>query len=412
MKAFWKVCLSALLLGFVVIPAQAADAPTTTNDAAESAFILAHEQWRSAAVATLASSKDADSLYAAAYLAGASLDNAHTEDKDDLRKSQQTSLDYLDQAAALAPNAADIAARALMLCDQISACDLAVYADRYRTAAPDDARVWLPALQRAQKQHDETNVTAILQSMGAAQSFGSYQVAAAQRLQRGLAHVSPSPSFDDAVTSMDYDESFREQMATVLSSVQASAMAASITMPAFGSLNKACKPTLAVFAQRRSACRSVGLLLEQNGSYLNRRIGLLLHRRAADSDTDRAAAIASGRRLDWQSKQYYSKLASNVTAMAGASQPTPKQAHALLATTVSYMDAVREHHGEIPGIQALLVHAGLPLEPPADWIDKNQQYRLADDRRIAKHAQAQAESAQTSQSGACHASKPPSPSKP
>lgn len=404
MNNIWKICLSALLLGFVVIPTRAADAPTTTSDAAEAAFVVAHEQWRAATVATLASSNDADSLYAAAYLAGTSMHFANTANKESEIKARQTSLDLLDQAAALEPHAADIAARALMLCDQLTACDIATYADRYRAAAPNDARVWLPALQHALKQQDDTMVTAILQSMGAAQSFGSYQVAAAQRLRRGLAHAPSSPSLDDALTSMDYDESLREHMATFLRSAQATAMAVAIAMPAFGSLDKACKPTLAAFAQRRSACRSIGLLLEQSGSMIDRRIGLMLHRHAADNDADRAVAIASGRRLDWQTHLYYSKLATNRADTPRDGQPTPAQAREIMTTAQRYINAVREHHGEVLGIQALLTQAGLPLDPPADWFDKQQQSRLADDRRIAKQAQTQADNIQASQTGACHAS--------
>lgn len=380
MNNYWKLCLAMLLLGATALPALAAQhAPDARIDARTAQY----NQWQNDAIATLATRDDADSLFTAALYDLSSV--PRVDNTVHMRKhAQQHALDLLDQAAALEPTAADIAAQALLTCSKIAGCDVSTYADRYRAAAPNDALAWLPALQVAVKAQDQTEVTRIVQRMGAADSFHSYLVPTGERVERGMASVPPQPDFGELNRVAGGDQQLVADVTQSTRSVSARVLASMATMIPYDPIAKACKPAAAAFAERRSACRHIGLMLEHGGSMIANRIGLLLHRRAANSDADYASALASGRRLDWQSNLYASKFAYDNSGTPRGAEPTATDLRQIIAISKQRTTAIREHQGEAAGMNALLKEAGLPLNPPADWVDEQQRYRLADDARALK----------------------------
>lgn len=380
MNIYWKLCLPVLLLGATALPALAAQsAPDTKIDARTAQY----DQWQTDAVTTLAMRDDADSLFTAALYDLSPVLRAnntmHTR-----KHAKQHALDLLDQAAALEPNAADIAAQALMTCSEIVGCDVSTYADRYSTAAPNDALAWLPALQIAVKQADQTEITRIVQRMGAADTFHSYRVASGERAERAMSHVPTQPDFGELNRVVGGDQQLITDVTQSARSVSARMLASMATMLPYEPITKACKPTAAAFPERRQACRHIGLMLEHGGSAMGNQVGLLLHRQAADSDADHARALATGRRLDWQSRLYYSKLAYDNSDTPRGAMPTVTELRKIIAISKQHTAAIRKYHGEAAGIQALLANAGLPLNPPANWVDKQQQIRLTEDARYLK----------------------------
>lgn len=380
MNHYWKLCLAALLLGVTTVPALATQHAPDAKTAARTAQ---YNQWQADTLNTLKMRGDADSLFTAAlYELKPMLGADHT--LHTRKHAKQHALDLLDQAASLEPGAADIAAQALMTCSEITGCDIGTYADRYRAAAPNDALAWLPALQVAVKQQDQTEITHIVQRMGTADSFHSYMIAAGERAERGMSHVPPQPDFGDMNRVTGGDQQLIDEVTQSMRSVSARMLAISATMLPYEPITNACTPTAAAFANRRSACRHIGLLLEHGGSAIGNRIGLLLHRQAANSDADYASALATGRRLDWQSHIYISKLIAQSPAEPPGAEPTAKALRKIIAFTQRDTAATRRYQGEAAGRQALLKAAGLPLNPPANWVDKQQQIRLAEDARYLK----------------------------
>lgn len=367
MNSYCKLCLPVLLLGATALPVRAAQSapPAHKQDARQNIY----QHWQTTAIKTLAARDDADSLYAAALLerlpATDADGNMHARETHVRAHAMQRSLDFLDQAASLEPDGADIAAQALIACSHISGCDINTYADRYNAAAPNDAFGWWPALQQAQADKNQTAITENLLAMSHAATFTDYFVSHYQRLRRGLDQVPPPPAASTPSSAMGPTSAGNRR------AVVAMAVASAITLPPYGTVSKPCRPDNAQFAQRHEACLAIGKLMQRGAhTMVGYQIGLVLQRRAADNDADRQNALAVGRRLDWQLHNYHEKVSQSVGPDRAAAQRR------------DYFDALEQTGGELSAIQLLLNKAGLPLDPPADWVDKTQQAQLENEQHM------------------------------
>lgn len=346
MKSRWNICLPALLLAVFVVPALAAQDASSAAKAADSA---AYQRWLTSTAKTLASSDDADALLMAALLQKA---------------ASKHGVYLMDRAAAREPGAADLAAMAMTMCLDVPTCDVKAHVASYRRIAPTDAFGWWPALQQAEAAKDQAAVTESLLAMSRAETFNDYFVGYFQRLRRGLGDAppvplpsTPSPTFDAA-------------SADDVRAIDAMAFASAIAMPQYATVANPCRPDNPQFAQRRTACFAIGELMQHSArSRISYQIGLALQRRAADTDAERQHALAAGRRADWQLLNY-EKLTPNWSQSGAAAQLR------------DYFDALERTGSEISATQQLLQKAGLPLDPPSDWVDKRQQAQLASERHM------------------------------
>lgn len=372
MTARWNLCLAVLWLG-AAIPALATQSPSAAAKAADTA---AYQQWQADAASTLDKSDNADALLTAAMMQTTLIMQqvspmvAQDQPAQALRRdARERKLRFMDRATAREPGAADLAAFALNACMEIPTCDAATYAAHLRRIAPTDALVWWAALRQAEADKDPAAITANLLSMGDAETFNDYWASYYQRLRRGLDEAplpplssTPSPEMDGAT-------------ANDLRNVYAIGLASAVALPAYANVTKPCRPDDVHFAERRTACRAIGILLQRGArTMISYRIGLALQRQAANDEADYQAALAAGRRLEWQFEAFYNTLLG----------PEPDRDQVAAAQARDYLDAIEQTGGELAAIQSLLKNAGFALDPPADWVDKDQQARLAHDQRFFK----------------------------
>lgn len=255
--------LAAVMLTLMIAPACGKAWITEFFPPPSKAERAAYATWTAKAVTTLTARGDADALFTAASLAGTDTGLMPRRTPAALRHR----LALLQQAAALAPEAPEIARAGLSVCAQLSGCDIRAWTERLDAAGPDDASRLRPALRAAWQRHDDAAVTTILQDMAQAGHFNDDLLATATRLARGLAYVpdamppqvwlgsrpeSASPA--DPRLSLD---------ARTVHEAVAWFLAQGMTISNYGSLLQACRPDRAEFAQRRADCTSIGVLLKR-----------------------------------------------------------------------------------------------------------------------------------------------------
>jgi hypothetical protein len=129
---------------------------------------------------------------------------------------------------------------------------------------------------------------------------------------------------------------------------------AAMAMPAFQPLSEACRgKALEATTTRRADCRHVAqLMAEASDSAISESIGMMLLQTLADSDGERAAALAQRRQFDWRMQQWR-RLASQ---QVGHGDP---------GFVRLLRDPTIQRESDL--IARLLTEAGAPLDPPADW---------------------------------------------
>ena len=259
--------------------------------------------WQSRIVQLLSDQGLADTLTTAALMLPVSMtlyDGSLTESE---RKAAKNKLDtrrlqLLDRAAAMAPNAPDIASLTLAVCTRVADCDVAAHAERLHQAAPEDAGYLMPALADARSRQDSNEVSAILQSMADAKTFKTWYPALRQRAQRGLATIAV-PAMPEPLPA-EFSERHPDVDNTTLAELMAAtSMFAVADMPEYGSIGQVCKEDGDDFAARQQACRQIGVMLSHDPSLIAARVGLALWRRSALDQADRQSAEHASHTLDW-----------------------------------------------------------------------------------------------------------------
>lgn len=319
----WIIAAPALATGLLTATMACASASSETRadvDATESA-------WRTGAIETLAALPDADSAVTAAGLARL------------LPNGASRSLSLFDRATALAPDAADIGLLDVIQCSTQPGCDVLGREARVRGIDPQNGDTWMAALHDASVHSDQARIDDVLSNMARSTYFNFYFASLGRRYLNGLNRI-PLPPGDtpgDARTP----EAQRQ--------VLAMSMVAALAIPAMQDLVHACQPGSPVSEGRRDTCRSIAASMDRGDSLITNMIGLRLQEWSARDAADRAEALAQRRRLQWRMHQ--------LNAIAGTPVlPTTKQMTTMLA-----------HEREADSIDAMLVDAGRPLDPPADW---------------------------------------------
>ena len=325
------------------------------------------DAWQRAVASKMESIGTADSLTAAALLLPATLPaagsntSAHNDQAGDggyqaaLQQSAGARLPMLERAAALAPDAADIAALILRVCAQATDCDVAAHAQKLHRAAPEDAGYLLPALIEAEKGPNDGEVKRVLQAMAEAISLNSYYV----DIQRRLQHATEQSSDWPEVPSSGNDDPSNLSNELVVVAVGIANMYAGPDLRGVAAINKACKESGPHFANRREDCRSIGILLSHDESLLSARLGLAFWRRTARDAVDLAAARQASRVLDWRMETY---------------------SRAMLDGTINAPSSLRatlDSGGEVPGVLALLKQHDLPTLPPEGWVSPREKTEQA-----------------------------------
>ncbi|MGB8635797.1 MAG: hypothetical protein WCD36_11000 [Rhodanobacteraceae bacterium] len=317
------------------------------------------QAWQNQLVHQLSERGTADTLTTAAVLLPISASIYDSKASNQQRNSAANKLaskrlQLLERAAAMAPDAADIAALALQVCTAVPGCDVGKHAERLHNAAPDDARYLLPALDEAVSQQDRDKVSAILQSMADASTFNSWYSVTLKRMQRGIGDIA-LPALPPAAKQNHPDLPGPRRAASALGI----AMLTATGMPGYSAIDKACKKEAPEFMVRQEACRQIGVLLSRDSSLMTAEIGLVFWRRAARDKSDLAVATKASRQLDWQRQSWIEVIAD------GAVDPFES------------FQATLDKDGEIPGIVALLKDHNLPTTPPAGWTSPREQRERA-----------------------------------
>lgn len=214
---------------------------------------------------------------------------------------------------------------------------------RLQTLEPDNAAVWMQALGRAVKQHDDSAMTAALAGMAQSTRFDEHF---ADTLHAWLAAYDryppahPLPAVHDGKTELSW------------AFVSAMARTSAIALPSYATLTNACKTTdeESFDDGRRTQCAAVGkLMLYHSPTLIAKAIGFaVLHNLGALTDAD----LAENRNLDW--------YRANILKGTGYDDGDVSAAQA-------FESDWRHMNDEIAVIQNALRRAGLPAEAPANW---------------------------------------------
>ena len=283
--------------------------------------------WRMGAIESLDTLQDADALITAAALA------------QSLPGGTGKSLELLDRAVAIAPQAADIGLLDVIQCSTQPGCDALNRETRVRGIDPQNGGAWMAALHAAATHADQARTDEALSNMARSTHFNFHFASLGRRFIAGLNRV-PTPPGNPAAPT-DAPEARRQ--------MQAMSMVAALAMPALQDLMHACRPGPAASDARRQTCRDIATSMERGDTMIANMVGLRLREWAARDANDRAEAVAQRRRLQWRMNQ--------LNAIAGTTALPPTKEIAIMLA----------HDREIDSIDTMLTDAGRPLDPPADW---------------------------------------------
>ena len=247
--------------------------------------------------------------------------------------------ELLDRAAQMAPDDAWVqwmAAMSRQPADTLSAPALAL-----QRLEPDNGAVWLFQLQVATRAKDNKGITDALERIAASSHFDEYFTATAFEWRKFLLGFPlPEPGVVANAGKLT-----TEQMAMIA----AIARAAATAMPSYSSPISACKSKeQPLTADRREACLAAGrLILNESNTLMSRQIGVALLRLA---EADDAAEI--NRNTKYFMEEY------SLASIAELEDPDKFE---------RWQADWLQTGNEIQAARNMLIRAGIPLLPPADW---------------------------------------------
>lgn len=177
-------------------------------------------------------------------------------------------LSAMRQAAASAPERADLARLSLQFCLNVPGCEAEPYESRLRKLDPGNGVVWLGPVARAQARRDVQAEQQILEALGQSERVDLYWNTLLWRLASALP---PPPAVAGAPNA---------PLTTSLNDVTIWLAAAGI--PSFQGLSAACMPERAQDASARSRCMRVAQALQRGDTSLVEGIGLGIAQRLAE----------------------------------------------------------------------------------------------------------------------------------
>jgi hypothetical protein len=277
------------------------------------------EQLREA-TAKLIRQNDADSFAAAAAL-------VYIDARD-------TAIQLSAQAAAGAPDRADLAWLRLRICATTPTCDPQPAERALRNIVPGNSAAWLGALERASKSHDETAIDAALAGMAKGDRFDIYVNPVISHLATAFADakVKPLPDALDFLGGTSF-----------------------ILLPAFRAIGDPCKGEALARNERLQACRAIAASLSRGDSIITRSYATVLAQRTWPSDSHEAKAAIEARR-----QSHY--LVSMVGAIDGGKKLNARRAQ-------DYVQLITANSSEEASMRAQVVAAGRSPDAPTEWVD-------------------------------------------
>jgi len=314
----WLRLLAALLVPCFVIQARGADSrPFRGIDTAPEVNRLVHQG-------------TADALAAAALLRqiGADTDTG--------------AYALSAQAVRLAPARAEFAWLAMRLCDTSDSCDAQPVERHLQEIDADNAAGWVGALGRAQRRSDVQAVDAALDSMGRAGSFRVYfEPLVAATTQQLLIAATHSGKPVDAMA--------RASMTMTMIGVVASAV-----LPGTRIFSYSCQGSELQVKGRLARCRAASASIERSDAYIVQGLGLSLQQKLWPADSAEYSQVSERRRVFQYRLEKYNTLA--------LSSSDPAQFPA------DYLEMARKHEREQDVALAYFARAGIPPDPPPDWV--------------------------------------------
>ena len=238
-----------------------------------------------------------------------------------------------------------------------SGCDPQAALVRLQRLEPDNAAVWIFALEAAVANADEASIDRLLARAAAASRYGIPFAGIGLLVTRTLLEVDSPPMTPPVAQAVGLDFGLgRAASAQDVAGVGAMAIAAAVALPAYQPLQGLCigqdgKPPL---ARRSPACIAIYTHMAQDGLLTSQSIALTnLVRLTADS--------VAGTQWRERLRQMHWIRGQGAKAM-GVGIPE------------GYLQSVWRL-GELPAIEAMLRAAGVPTTPPPGWLPDEERLR-------------------------------------
>ena len=238
-----------------------------------------------------------------------------------------------------------------------SGCDPQAALERLQRLEPDNAAVWLPALEAAVADADEASIDRLLSRAAAASRHGVPFSEIGLLLTRTLLDVDSPAMTSQVAQALGEDFAIgRAANAEDMAGVHAMAIASAVALPAHQPLQRLCvgpdgKPPRAT---RLPSCIAIYADMAQDGLLLSQTVALTsLARLTADS--------APG--AQWRERlRHMHWIRSEGTKAMGVGIPE------------GYLKSVWRL-GELPAMEEMLRAAGVPTTPPPGWLPDDERLR-------------------------------------
>lgn len=272
--------------------------------------------------AALIARGDADSVAAAALM------SSRTSTEDDTR------LNLLARASAIAPTRANLSWLYLQQCIAIDACNPKPIETQLHSLDPGNAAAWLGSLSRESRSAD-ANLQQHIAAMAHSESLDIYWNPTIVDLTNATMKV----------RTMDLPSALVGTIGSL----------AAVAIPAYSQLSNSCKGDVLRRPDVLENCRKLAAVLRHGDTYITEMIGIAIARRVWPESSDEykdaiAAARVAHYRMEMESKLSTTHL-KNIEGYR------------------SYLALLTTHQREQDALLADIVNAGVNPNPPSVWED-------------------------------------------
>lgn len=239
------------------------------------------------------------------------------------------------------------------LCDRDGAIDALLRIE------PDNAAVWLLALQRAHRRNDGDAVLSALQGMASSTRYDQYYVAGVRVFTDAFEALPELAGFERWVRGFG---SFRDAVPDAdewraMARMAGFNMAFAYSVPPIAAVAERCIPEAVEDEAFREACRGAAQALVESDTLVSISVGLSVAFRLASDDAQRRALEQRRLEKDWLIDSIQ-LLGFDGFDQAGAIDP---------GEVGELIDRLHTTGSEVAMFQSLLRDRGMPLQPPDDY---------------------------------------------